>query len=316
MDETRRGLLAALPATRFVGSASAGDRGRGRTERAADLRADGGRTAVTLVVEGRVTDPEAVILPAGIREALAVEPGDQIRVVADAEYAAYTVRAASDDGRQSAARVSSEGADRVRSREGRVEAVLDARVVKSDLSREEARARGEYTEGIVAGTDRLVACAPHGGFVEPGTGEQARQVADATGATAWYTAGYRNGGGAYDRWHVTSTDMSRASYPGLDDVADRGFDRAVAFHGWSERGIGIGGLAPESERVRLRDRIARETPLDVSLVQNGEYAGRSESNVVNRVTADGRSGLQLEQSSDAREEFGGTIARIVADLFG
>jgi phage replication-related protein YjqB (UPF0714/DUF867 family) len=110
--------------------------------------------------------------------------------------------------------------------------------------------------------------------------------------------------------------MSRASFPGLDDVADRGFDRAVAFHGWSERGIGIGGLAPESERVRLRDRIARETPLDVSLVQNGEYAGRSESNVVNRVTADGRSGLQLEQSSDAREEFGGTIARIVADLFG
>jgi hypothetical protein len=38
--------------------------------------------------------------------------------------------------------------------------------------------------------------------------------------------------------------MHRASHPGLDSIADRGFGRAVAFHGWAQDGVGIGGLAP------------------------------------------------------------------------
>jgi phage replication-related protein YjqB (UPF0714/DUF867 family) len=291
-------------------------------EPVADLQTGGGLTAIPLVVSGTVADPEAVTLPAEVREAVGVEPGQQIRVLADADYAAYTVRAQASDGDsadpadESAARVSPAGADRFRGWGGCFDAHLDTQVVKPDLSRTTAEERGEYTEGVVAGNDRLAACAPHGGFVEPGTGPQARQVAETTGATAWYTAGYRSGGGAYDRWHISSTDMHRASYPRLDSIADSGFDRAVAFHGWSESGVGIGGLAPESERVELRDRIAEETPLDASLVREGEYAGNTESNVVNRLTADGRSGVQLEQSRRAREEFGAAVAEIVAELFG
>lgn len=341
MDATRRGLLAALSGTGVVGGTSIvgatratghGERGesgasgdpdrsfagrRGRDGSRAELRADGGRTAVPLVVDDAVGDPEAVTLPRSVRGAVGVEVGDQLRVYADAEYAAYTVREpGTGPGDESVARVSTAGVDRLRGWDGSFDALLDTQVVKPALSREAARTRGEYTENVVDGTDRLVACAPHGGFVEPGTGPQARRVAGATGATAWYTAGYRDGGGAYDRWHVSSTDMSRASYPGLDSIADRGFDRAVAFHGWRQSGVGIGGLAPESERLELRDRITAETPLDATLVREGQYAGDTESNLVNWLTASGRGGVQLEQSRRAREAFGETVAGIVAELFG
>lgn len=331
MDATRRGLLAVLSGGSIAGSATVGagrrdpEREESVTDRhsaAADLQTDGGRTTVPLVVDDSVAHPESVALPASVRDVVGVEVGHQIRVVADDEYAAYTVRrldgdsAAAGPADESVARVSPAGVERFRGWDGCFDALLDTQVVDPDLSREAARAQGEYTESVVAGNDRLVACAPHGGFVEPGTGPQARQVAGATGATAWYTAGYRDGGGAYDRWHVSSTDMHRASYPGLDSIADRGFDRAVAFHGWSQAGVGIGGLAPESERRALRDRLAAETPLDVSLVREGDYAGDTETNLVNWLTASGRGGVQLEQSRRAREEFGDTVAGIVAELFG
>jgi phage replication-related protein YjqB (UPF0714/DUF867 family) len=319
MDAARRGLPAARSVAGLGGGASDGDAGSETTDPVATLRADGGRTTVPLVVSGELTDPEAVTLPSTVRAAVGVDSGHQLRLIADGEYAVYTVRAPARDAEpveESVARVSPDGAERVGDPQDRADVALDTQVVDPGLSPAAARARGECTEGLVAGDDRLVACAPHGGFVEPGTGRQARQVAGAAGATAWYTAGYRDGGGAFDRWHITSTDLSRASYPRLDAIADRGFDRAVAFHGWSDTGVGIGGLAPETERLRLRDRIVAETPLDARLVREGEYAGDTESNVVNWLTADGRSGVQVEQSRRAREEFGGTIAGVVASLFG
>ena len=185
-------------------------------------------------------------------------------------------------------------------------------------TRAAAKANDEYVE-ILRDDGReadLVACAVHGGRIEWRTDQQAAYVADALEATEWSCVGYNSGGGAYDRWHVTSTDIDRRSFPGLDRIADRGFAHAVSFHGLSNDGIAVGGGAAESFKRRVRDAIVDATDgrYDVSIVTSGEYAGNSPDNFVNWLAANGN-GVQLEQSWDARDDDWQPIAEAIIEVY-
>lgn len=185
-------------------------------------------------------------------------------------------------------------------------------------TRAAAKANDEYVEILRDDGRRsdLVLCAAHGGWIERKTDQQAAYVADALEATEWSCVGYNSDCGAYDRWHVTSTDIDRRSFPGLGRIADRGFAHAVSFHGFSNDGIAVGGGASESLKRRVRDAIDDATGgrYDVSTVTGGEYAGDSPENFVNWLTAD-RNGVQLEQGWDVRVDDWQPVAEAVIEVY-
>jgi hypothetical protein len=62
-------------------------------------------------------------------------------------------------------------------------------------------------------------------------------------------------GGTFDRWHITSTDIHEASFPLPNTIINRGFTHAVAFHGFSDDDILIGGGASDSLKTELKEAI-------------------------------------------------------------
>lgn len=192
-------------------------------------------------------------------------------------------------------------------------------VPNPNLTPSAAAREGEYVEELRdRGNRRLVVAAPHGGKIEPYTDRQASRTADRLPeSSAWIGRGWRPGGGAYERWHVTSTDIEPASYPELGTIADREFEHAVSFHGFSGDGILVGGGAPNQLKrevlASLEDAVGGV--LNVRLATDGAYAGRDPDNFVNWLTATGRNGIQLEQSFEARTDYWRLIADAVAGVF-
>lgn len=182
---------------------------------------------------------------------------------------------------------------------------------------EQAKRQDEFVEYLTdRGCTSLVVTAPHGGRIEYLTDDQAKIVGQELGVTEWGCVGYNSDGGAFDRWHVTSTKISRASFPKLDSIADRAFEHAVSFHGFTEDGIAVGGGAPRE----LKDRMVRgiddatEGQYDVYVPRDDSpYAGNDRSNFVNWL-CDGN-GIQLEQSYEARTKDWKTIATAVASVY-
>lgn len=181
-----------------------------------------------------------------------------------------------------------------------------------------ADADGRLVEDLVDDgvQDRLVACAPHGGDVEPATGRQAARLSARRGATCWRCRGTADGGGAFDRWHVPSTAVDPADFPLLSRIADRGFDRAVAFHGHAGDGVLVGGGAPAAEKRRVADAVAAAVggPAGgppVRVATEGPYAGTSDRNLVNWLTGDG-GGVQVEQAAAVRADSWRAVADAVA----
>ena len=205
--------------------------------------------------------------------------------------------------------------------DGEFEGILDTKVTDPDLRDEDARTAGELVERLDddGAQTRLIAIAPHGGGIEPHTDEQAERVRDRLGsqlASAWRCKGWGANGGAFARWHITSTDIDPASFPLLATVASRRFARAVAFHGFDdEAGVLIGGTAPDQVKERVRAAIARVLPtdLDVRVARPDErYAGDDPDNIVNRLSPCG--GIQIEQGSTPRDDHAIAIADAVADV--
>jgi len=260
---------------------------------------------VEVRVEPGVADRETIHLPARHREAVGVKSGEQLRLDTPTGPALFTVRATD----AAEPLVSPAGRDRTGATGRRVAARLDTQVVHPTHDRTTASEEGEFIGRAHAGSDALVALAPHGGHVEYGTDAQARRLAG-RGATAWWCAGWWPGGGAFDRWHVTSNDTNPASFPALATVADRRYDRAVSFHGWARDGVGVGGGAPYEVRETVRDAVAAVVDDPVSLVETDAYRGDDPSNVVNRLSDEG---VQLEQSRRVREEYGIAVADAVAE---
>jgi phage replication-related protein YjqB (UPF0714/DUF867 family) len=132
------------------------------------------------------------------------------------------------------------------------------------------------------------------------------------GVSCWRCKGWKPNGGAVARWHITSTDISSASFPRLATVDGRGFRHAVSFHGFASDpdrpDILVGGAAPDPLKRVIRAVIAAavaETGLRVAIAGPGDpLGGDEERNLVNRLTADRRHGIQIEQQPLARD---GTI---------
>ncbi|HEY0020800.1 MAG TPA: poly-gamma-glutamate hydrolase family protein [Longimicrobium sp.] len=287
-------------------------------------------------------------------DSLAAGRGFQLRVRRSAaDYALYTVTG-THGAEPGLVQMSDAGVQRIgASFSGPViTATVDRRVV-------DILPAAEFTEhltGSGTGTD-LVVIAPHGGMIEEHTDTQAERmlqrlmdlnIAGVDGVKCWTCKGYRAGGGASARWHITSADISEHSFPMLKKVMQP-FRYAVSFHGFRGDGspresglppgteILIGGNAwgknakgfNRTEELHvLQEQIAsrlREAPDDVRVAiaaPGSALGGSSRDNIVNRLSS---CGIQIEQSVAAREssnddpEYVGfgfdLVARVVAETY-
>jgi phage replication-related protein YjqB (UPF0714/DUF867 family) len=202
---------------------------------------------------------------------------------------------------------------------------IDSQVPHPTYSDADAKDYSEFIERLTDnGRHRgLIAIAPHGGDIEPHTDEQAERVGKQLASkcvSVWLCKGFKQGGGAFDRWHITSTDISEESFPKLKTVIGRHFEYAVAFHGFSEDSICIGGSA--SPALKQEIKMAVESAISGSGIVvatsdegtcPGAFNGDDPRNIVNRL---GANGIQLEQSKEARTSYGIQIADAVADVIG
>jgi phage replication-related protein YjqB (UPF0714/DUF867 family) len=171
----------------------------------------------------------------------------------------------------------------------------------------------------------FVVIAPHGGKIEDHTDEQAAEVLSRLQtagfpASLWVCKGFGDHTkGAFDRWHITSTDIHPASFPLLGALMSRQFFYGVAFHGFArEEGqsdIYIGGAAPLRLKAAVQRALNRlRLPLQVKISTREDrpkFQGFTPENLINRLAA---SGIHLEQSNEARV-FHKEIAGAVANIF-
>jgi len=179
--------------------------------------------------------------------------GHQLRIKRnDSQFALYTVSQVRHETPGDIVRMSDSGRKRLGT-SGEFAATLGSRVPHPTFNDAEAEANSEFVErldddGVHTG---LIVIAPHGGDIERHTDQQAERVASrlkTKAVSSWRCKGFKEGGGASDRWHITSTDIHEASFPRLNSVIARGFTYAVAFHGFDAPETGahvlIGGGRP------------------------------------------------------------------------
>lgn len=248
-------------------------------------------------------------------------PGRQVRIHREGEFALYTVSELLHETTDPVVRMGPGGRRRL-GEKGEFGGVLDTKVVDPDLCDDKARDAGELVERLAddGAQGHLIVIAPHGGDIEEHTDSQAERVYARLGpqlASAWRAKGWGTNGGAFVRWHITSTDLDPVCFPLLNSVMSRRFAHAVAFHGFNdEPGVLIGGTAPVELKERLREAIQGVLPerLHVRVALPTElYGGDDPDNIVNRLSPCG--GIQIEQGPIPREDHGCDIADVVADFF-
>lgn len=232
--------------------------------------------------------------------------GDQVRIVrSDDEYALYTVAGRQIADNPDIVRMGTQARQRLGTNNP-FAGMLVKPVVASGLTDAEAEDASEFVERLVddGNNSGLVVIAPHGGSIEANSDRQAEVVTAALDCSSWICKGWKAGGGGYERWHITTTQTSPRSFPGLGVIANRGFAYCVAFHGMSAGGVLIGGAAPHELKQIVKTAILAELSdpnIDVVLADpNGSNSGASSKNVVNWLTADGLGGIQIEQSPAVR----------------
>jgi phage replication-related protein YjqB (UPF0714/DUF867 family) len=188
----------------------------------------------------------------------------------------------------------------------------------------QARDNNEFIERLTDnGTQSyLIALAPHGGEIEPRTDQQAEWVAAVLGtavASAWRCKGYNANADPFATWHITSADIDERSFPGLAEVIFRGFNHAVSFHGFKRDEVLVGGAGPLALKQDIQAEIVAAVAgsgIPVHIAEDGDpFGGDEERNVVNRITSNGRNGIQIEQSLEARTNFWRPIADAVAKVY-
>jgi phage replication-related protein YjqB (UPF0714/DUF867 family) len=233
----------------------------------------------------------------------------------DGRFALYTLTDAGSEPSAATVRMGRDGRGRLGGAdEAQFGGTLDSVAVDPAATVDEAKAGEKLLELLddEGRPDGLIALAPHGGDIEPFTDLQAehlRTLLSDVGVTCWRCQGFKPHGGAVARWHITSTDICTASFPRLATVADRGFRHAVSFHGFTTEDrtrpdVLVGGAAPDAFKRVVRAVIAAAldgTGLRVEIAGPGDPLGGDEDrNLVNRLTADRRSGIQVEQQPHAR----------------
>jgi phage replication-related protein YjqB (UPF0714/DUF867 family) len=248
--------------------------------------------------------------------------GQQIRIErSSSEYALYTVSEGRDESPDEIVRMAAVGRARIGGGDG-FDAVVETQAIRSDISDEQAEQTSEFVERLDDDDASLkfIVMAPHGGSIEPHTAEQAERVhlqLKFQRVSSWRCKGFKQGGGAHERWHITSSDIDERSFPLLQRIVDRLFTHAVAFHGFDGAEILIGGAAPGELKQALKSAIdgaIAGSGISVRIAQPGdEFNGDDPRNIVNRLCP--ANGIQVEQSLRAREEFGQTIADAVASFY-
>ena len=298
-----------------------------------DLPSDQGAKAKPI----RVRDPEAghplvasqkehCAVPAALLSEIGSAVGRQVRISrSESEFALFTVVANLDKTPPDEVAIGPLGRGRLGASAG-FAGQISAHLPQSDLTDDEAKARGELVERLDddGKNNGLLILAPHGGQIEPPTDLQAERVTQQLGIpqriTTWRCRGYPTEGGqaAFDRWHITSTAISAASFPLLGKLARRRFRYAVSFHGMVEDRVLIGGSGPEQLRIEIRDTIREAlagTSIQVDLALPGDAnSGSDPQNIVNRYVDGG--GIQIEQSNRARRDHWKEIADAVAQVYG
>jgi phage replication-related protein YjqB (UPF0714/DUF867 family) len=238
----------------------------------------------------------------------------------------YTVSQLRPESPDTVVRVGKDGRERLGT-SAEFDGILDTRIARSELTDNEARDCGEFVERLQDNGSQtgLIVLAPHGGNIERHTDEQAERVAARLGerrASVWVCRGYRCGDLSAGRWHITSDDIEPRSFPALDAVFGRGFADAVSFHGFthdgSENEIVVGGGADDLKAhvAAVLVRVVAGTPLTVRIAPPGDpLGGAAARNIVNRITADGRGGVQIEQGPLARDHYPLVIADAVAQAY-
>ena len=254
--------------------------------------------------------------------------GHQVRIKRnDDEYALYTVSETRPEDSDTIVRM----AQTARRRLGiadEFDAILDAQVPHPTLTDAEAECQSEFVERLTDNSSHtgLVAIAPHGGMIEQFTDRQAErvtaQLAD-HGVSCWRCKGWKQGGGASQRWHITSADIHAASFPLLNTIIDRGFTHAVAFHGFTRNKVNnfdvlIGGGAADALKQEIQLAIQTAIPdpdIRIIIATPGmNLNGDDPRNIVNRLAVN-QNGIQIEQSKQARQHFWKHIADAVAAVF-
>jgi phage replication-related protein YjqB (UPF0714/DUF867 family) len=255
--------------------------------------------------------------------------GHQIRIRrTETEYGLYTVSERRDEDDAGVVRLGLTGRRRLGTDDPFDGAVV-LPAADPTLSDAAAEAAGELVERLDDDGEHrgLIVIAPHGGDIERHTDEQAEHVASrlaAFGVSSWRCKGWKDRrpddtGGALECWHTTSTDINPSSFPGLASVIDRGFTHAVAFHGFDEAEILIGGTAPAALKEEVRRAIEAATSGSGICVRiatpDDEFGGDDPCNIVNRLTVRTAGGIQIEQCLTARRVHGTAIANAVATVY-
>lgn len=250
--------------------------------------------------------------------------GQQIRIKrTNDEYGLYTVSEVHQENLAHTVRMGLTGRQRLGTSD-EFDGEVDSQVPHPTLTEAGAKANSEFIERLAddGSENQLIAIAPHGGAVETHTDQQAERVAAHLTVSSWRCKGWKHGGGAFDRWHIASTDINPVSFPLLNSVISRGFTHAVAFHGFHELdkpGILIGGTAPASLKEDFRSAIAGAVGPDIEVCiagPNDILGAEDPRNIVNRLTNGGTNGIQIEQSRQARVCHWLAIADAVTNVYG
>lgn len=262
-----------------------------------------------------MSDPTHCLVSADLLDTLSLDVGQQLRIAPnDGAFpsALCTVVGEVPDGDDGSVRLSDAARERLDCAGGDDIELLPYAPHQEYETRTEADENDEFVELLEPGEGGLIAIAPHGGYIEHRTDRQAMRLAESLSATGWACAGYNGGGGAYERWHVTSTEIDRRSFPLLDRIANRGYRHAVSFHGFGRDDVLVGGRAPPSLKRACREAIDAVVDCPVTIATDGPYAGRSPENLVNWIARDG---LQIEQSAAVRDDRWRAVADAVADVY-
>jgi phage replication-related protein YjqB (UPF0714/DUF867 family) len=271
-------------------------------------------------------------------EKIGLTLGQQVRILrptADGtKLALYTIKDVHDDGEYSGDivlvgyEVQNDLWERLRLPLGEhyFEGKIDAPATVEGLDDGKAIENCEFIEHLTDDGQNtgLIVIAPHGGNIEQNTDEQAQYVYDqlllpsSYRVSTWICKGFNKeeDGGALNRWHITSIDISENSFPKLDTVYRRAFEYAVAFHGFSDeehpKSICIGGITKDT---KLKEKIKMEIEsknagikvyMDKECPKN--IKGDNVENIVNRLSTNA---LQIEQTKEVRDE--SKLRLIVAD---
>jgi phage replication-related protein YjqB (UPF0714/DUF867 family) len=253
--------------------------------------------------------------------------GHQIRVLRNEnEYALYTISESRQETPQTIIRMARKARARLTPDTSEIPdefpAIVDSQVPHPTYTDDEAETNSEFIErltdnGAQAG---LIAIAPHGGAIEQWTDQQAERIASqlaAESVSCWRCKGWRQDGGAFERWHITSTDIHPASFPLLDSIIHRGFTYAVAFHGFSKNHILIGGGAGDALKQEIQIAIQSAivgSGIAVKLATAADSSNGDDPNNIVNILANGK-GIQIEQSEQARDCYWKQIADAVASLY-